>query len=156
MLVLTIWSGFTTTGLGACWHIYFYVLLIGSYSDIVWRLTLGILVLWLIGRDSDSGQCQILPVTCPWIPDWSYKSIHNLWLPLLYLGRTRLCIWPVSKSHEPYRWSAKGPSNSPASYLLGWVTERTYGSRLVNWVRFLVRHKIWVSCVYQNQNWCAF
>ena len=58
----------------------------GNFSDAVWSLPLGILVLWPFRSSYDAGQCQMLLMTSAEQPVWNYKVIHNLWLPLLGLG----------------------------------------------------------------------
>ena len=46
-------------------------------SEAVWRL---------LGRDSGTDECHMLPVTGPWQPVGSYKAIQSLWVLLLGLG----------------------------------------------------------------------
>ena len=50
-----------------------------------WSWPVSVLVLGTLGRDSGADECQMLPVTGPGWPVWSYKAIHGLWIPLLDL-----------------------------------------------------------------------
>lgn len=75
--------------------------LIGSCSDMVRE---GVLDLEPLGRDSRAGQYQMLPMTHPGLPVWSYKTIHILWFPLLGLGVQRRGVQgettPTLESHN--------------------------------------------------------
>lgn len=59
---------------------------IGSFFDVVYSLSQGVLILWPLGRDSCAGQCLTLLVTCPGLPVSTYKVIHSWWVPLLGLS----------------------------------------------------------------------
>ena len=62
------------------------VMLIGSCCDVVKSWLLTVLFPGPLGKNSGADQCQILLMTAPRQPVWSYKAIHSLWLSLLSLG----------------------------------------------------------------------
>ena len=51
--------------------------LIGWCSVIVCSQTTGVLILWLLGRDSNAGQCQPLTVTGHGLLLRSDKAVHR-------------------------------------------------------------------------------
>ena len=74
---------FVLAGSGACQYLPLDV----THIDLIWPLVERSNLVWgFLGKDSSAGQCEMLPVTGPKQPDWSYKAIHSLWLPFLELG----------------------------------------------------------------------
>lgn len=64
--------------------------LLGSCFDVVLILSLGILVLELLRKYCDVGPYQTLLVTVFGLSVCSYKIIHRVWLPQLYLPQLNL------------------------------------------------------------------
>ena len=66
--VLTTQRGILLSWVSSCWDFpldMWLLKLIGSFSDVLWSWSLGLLVLRPLGRDSVVVQCQMLPMTGP-------------------------------------------------------------------------------------------